>query len=430
MLNDFINVINTLKARVRDHRSDLAENETRTRMALINPLLTALGWDTSDPACVMAEYPVSGGKADYALRNPGPTPAAFIEAKKLGESLEPHREQMTRYSNMAGVKYAGLANGDRWELYEVFRQASLDERRILDLSILGDPPPECALKLLLLWRPNLELGSPVPASEPILVEFSALPLPQTHDERIASMRSEGLTVAPSRGAVTVAPSRASPSSGAVAGVTPQGIPIRWEHQSTVYQATLQPDGGIRLVDGSVNTPSGAVKKLAEVSRNGWDVWEYQDEQTGQWRAIGSLPNASDLRQFSKRYRGQHAVAPQLSGAPASASPYSVAAMGATPLGIPIRWVSHGQSHEAILLERGHGRVWLDGQEFPKPSRACRQLVPSRSANGWSEWEYFDRQDQSSQPISRLRGLSDEEQARRAGASIGVVAPPQRRQRRS
>ncbi len=34
MLDDLINVINTLKGRIRDHRSDLAENETRTRMAL------------------------------------------------------------------------------------------------------------------------------------------------------------------------------------------------------------------------------------------------------------------------------------------------------------------------------------------------------------------------------------------------------------
>lgn len=196
MLDDLINVINTLKGRIRDHRGDLEENETRTRTALINPLLTVLGWDTSDPACVRAEHALSdGGRADYALRNAGPTPAAFIEAKKLGESLEPHREQMTRYSNMAGVKYAGLTNGDRWELYEVFRQASLEERRILDLSISRDPPSACALKLLLLWRPNLELGAPVHASDPVLVEVDASPLPQTQDERMVSLRGEGLSFA-------------------------------------------------------------------------------------------------------------------------------------------------------------------------------------------------------------------------------------------
>ena len=122
--------------------------------------------------------------------------------------------------------------------------------------------------------------------------------------------------------------------------------------------------------------------------------------------------------------------PAVPATPASASPSSVAAMGATPTGIPIRWVNRGQTYEAILLEHGHGSVWVDGKQFPLPSKACRHLLPDRSANGWSEWEYFDRQDQSSQPISQLRGLSDEEQVRRAGASIGDVAPPQRRQRRS
>ena len=205
MLDSLVNIINTLKERIRAHRGELEENETRTRMALIDPLLTVLGWDTSDPGCVKPEYPVTGGKADYGLRNAGPTPAAFIEAKKLGEPLESHREQMTRYSNMAGVKYAGLTNGDRWELYEVFSPASLDERRILDLSILNDPSHQSALKLLLLWRPNLESGALVPASEPVFGQGDTQGDTQdeqgdtqdeqgdTQDEQIVSLRRQGLT---------------------------------------------------------------------------------------------------------------------------------------------------------------------------------------------------------------------------------------------
>lgn len=41
MLDDLINVINTLKGRIRDHRGDLEENETRTRMALFGCATTA-----------------------------------------------------------------------------------------------------------------------------------------------------------------------------------------------------------------------------------------------------------------------------------------------------------------------------------------------------------------------------------------------------
>ena len=51
MLDDLVSVIETLQQRIREHGATLRENETRTRMALINPLLTALSWDVSDPAC-------------------------------------------------------------------------------------------------------------------------------------------------------------------------------------------------------------------------------------------------------------------------------------------------------------------------------------------------------------------------------------------
>ncbi len=71
----------------------MQDNETRTRMALIDPLLIALGWDTSDPALVIPEY-ASNGRADYALLGSDGNPAAFIEAKRLGEGLKTHRMQM------------------------------------------------------------------------------------------------------------------------------------------------------------------------------------------------------------------------------------------------------------------------------------------------------------------------------------------------
>ena len=120
---------------------------------------------------------------------------------------------------------------------------------------------------------------------------------------------------------------------------------------------------------------------------------------------------------------QHPATP---ATPSSASPSSVAAMGATPTGIPIRWVNRGQTYEAILLEHGHGSVWVDGHECSTPSAACQRLLPRRPANGWTEWEYFDQHGQDWLPIGGLRGLSEEEQIRRAGASIGFVPPPQPR----
>ena len=48
-LDDLVKVIETLQQRIRDHGDSLRQNEIRTRVALIDPLLTALGWDVADP---------------------------------------------------------------------------------------------------------------------------------------------------------------------------------------------------------------------------------------------------------------------------------------------------------------------------------------------------------------------------------------------
>ena len=88
MLDDLVSVIEALQQRIREHGATLRENETRTRMALIDPLLSALGWDVSDPAMVTPEYNAGSGRADYALMSEGGRPAALIEAKHLAEPLE------------------------------------------------------------------------------------------------------------------------------------------------------------------------------------------------------------------------------------------------------------------------------------------------------------------------------------------------------
>ena len=82
--------------------------------------------------------------------------------------MDSHRLQMLNYSNAAGIRYAGLTDGSVWELYEIFKQGTLEERRLLDVVIVSEPAYQAALKFLLLWRPNLASGMPVEASEPIL----------------------------------------------------------------------------------------------------------------------------------------------------------------------------------------------------------------------------------------------------------------------
>ena len=180
MLNELVDCIENLRERITIHGALLRENETRTRLQLVDPLLLSLGWDVSDPGLVIPEYAISGKWADYALLQPDGKAAAVIEAKKLGESLDSHRMQMLNYANAAGIEYTGLTDGNHWELYSVFQKGTLEERRILDISVNAAPVQMVALKLLLLWRPNLEFSNAITASEPILVDInSSSPTPKT-----------------------------------------------------------------------------------------------------------------------------------------------------------------------------------------------------------------------------------------------------------
>ena len=88
LLDELITVIETLKQRITDHGAILQDNETRSRMALIDPLLQVLGWDTTDPFLVIPEYDAGGGQVDYALLDKKGGPTAVIEAKRLGEPLQ------------------------------------------------------------------------------------------------------------------------------------------------------------------------------------------------------------------------------------------------------------------------------------------------------------------------------------------------------
>ena len=168
MLDDLVSVIETLQQRIRDHGPALRENETRTRTALIDPMLTVLGWDTADPKLVTPEYRVNVGWADYALEGPGNKRAAIIEAKRLGSIVENHLEQAVGYCIQQGIAYAGVTDGSHWQLYRTFEPVPMVEKLVLDVHISDAPAHESALKLLLLWRPNLASGKAIPAEVPIL----------------------------------------------------------------------------------------------------------------------------------------------------------------------------------------------------------------------------------------------------------------------
>lgn len=171
LLDDLVTAIRTVQDRIRDYRDPLGRNEYRTRISLIDPVLNSLGWDVSDPALVTIEDEYSGGRADYVLLNEDSRePLAILEAKRLGQYLNAHEYQVSRYTWGFKVSYGGLTDGDRWRFWEMGAESSqrLNETLILDVTLSSETAYKCALKLLLLWRHSLTDGKPLEANEPIL----------------------------------------------------------------------------------------------------------------------------------------------------------------------------------------------------------------------------------------------------------------------
>jgi len=109
-------------------------SEEATKMKFILGVLSQLGWSPYNPAEVYPEYDVKGGKVDYALRHKNMN-KVFIEAKKAGELLENHQEQLLNYSFKSGVKIAVLTNGATWWFYLPLHEGDWEERRFYTIEI-------------------------------------------------------------------------------------------------------------------------------------------------------------------------------------------------------------------------------------------------------------------------------------------------------
>lgn len=175
MLDDLVQTIEMLKTRIKEHRAHIGAYEKRTRVALIDPLLCALGWDVSDPELVEVEFKTEKDWADYALLGTNRKPVVFVEAKSLKEDINSHIPQTIKYaigenfSKNMSMRYCVVTNGDDWKVLDL-----MTYKPAVEASIAEDKLAECALKLLGLWRRSLQDGSLNQAIEPL---FDVVPQP-------------------------------------------------------------------------------------------------------------------------------------------------------------------------------------------------------------------------------------------------------------
>jgi len=138
--------------------------EQNTAILLIEPVLSALGWDLFSPASVDRQYRVFDGTfLDYALKIED-RPHLFVEAKRLGSSLDDPKfiAQTVNYANNEGVKYCVLTDGLVYRIYKTNEPVGMADKLMAeaDLRDITDDAGRMATlnNLSLLSRASVENG--------------------------------------------------------------------------------------------------------------------------------------------------------------------------------------------------------------------------------------------------------------------------------
>lgn len=121
-------------------------SEEFARQAVINPILSHLGWNTENIEEVFPEFPIEGKRVDYCLKLHG-SAQVLIEAKKAAENLEQHERQLLEYSFGQGVPLAVLTNGVMWWFYLPLKKGPWRERKFFAVDIASQEPIAAAQHL-------------------------------------------------------------------------------------------------------------------------------------------------------------------------------------------------------------------------------------------------------------------------------------------
>ena len=130
----------------------LGTNETATRTVVIDPVLTALGWDVRKPERVRLEHRANGNKLDYVLLSTNGGILAVVEAKPAGSGLDKDRKQASGYAAEVGARYAVVTNGGRWEAWEMVSQKPRQQTVLVEVNLTTGEVAEIALTLAPLHR--------------------------------------------------------------------------------------------------------------------------------------------------------------------------------------------------------------------------------------------------------------------------------------
>jgi hypothetical protein len=147
-LSNIGDVLSQLKESASRYQQTLVKNEAATRAVLVDPVLRALGWETSNTYMVEVERTFSGTRVDYALYDSNTNVKVIIEAKALGANLNQASTTMAlvTYAFTYGLQDIFLTDGLVWQHFTNFQPGNVVPAKMLDIA--KDDPIECAAYLV------------------------------------------------------------------------------------------------------------------------------------------------------------------------------------------------------------------------------------------------------------------------------------------
>ena len=140
----------SLEEQIRDIQNKLKKNdypnEQSISQGVVLRLLMELGWPVYDTQLVMPEFPVKGGRVDFALCVKSNRPIIFVEVKQPGNTLGAD-EQLFNYAFNRGVPFAIITDGREWHFYLPTEVGSYEQRRLYVLDLIEREVSESAYRL-------------------------------------------------------------------------------------------------------------------------------------------------------------------------------------------------------------------------------------------------------------------------------------------
>ena len=137
---DFIDKIREQKAHVLN-QMDTIRTEEGTKLRLIQPFITRLGYDITDGAEVLPEFIAGAGtkkeeKVDYAILKNG-EPIMIIECKQCGDDLDKAYNQLCGYFAFTKVRFGILTDGIIYRFYSDLDEPNkMDKRPFFEFNVL------------------------------------------------------------------------------------------------------------------------------------------------------------------------------------------------------------------------------------------------------------------------------------------------------